>query len=304
MFALRPIQPAIVYPARYLAAPLPPDGPRTWACPLAVLAWQGGSATATSCVPLFSGLTGRGAGGGCCTVNVGPSDVNDGVNLQALLSSCATGGPITVCLEPGTYTLPAPLVLGSQFDGTTLQACREGVVLQAPSQPGAEFVLGLIALQGVGSVTIRGIELSVPLAGFSPPAGSFSGLLEPNQVLLDAFSAGLQVAIGISVSNGTGLSVEDCTFTWPAAGQANVFGAGILAAGEMQGTSITGCTFQSASPPTTVPFNQLAVTQVANNQPGPPPPYQLTFGYLQAAPASTATTFTSPGSYSFTVPAG
>ena len=309
-FALRPVQPTIVYPARYLTAPQPPEGPRTWACPLAVLAWDGDSATATSCVPLFPGLTERtAAGGGCCTVDVGPSDVDDGASLQALLGRYATRGPITVCLEPGTYTLPAPLVLGSQFDGITLQACREGVVLQAPSQPGAEFVLGLIVMQGVSSVTIRGIELSVPLAGFSPPAGSFSGLPEPNQVLLNAFSTGLQVAIGISVDNSAGLTVEDCTYDLPDPGQANVFGAGIFATGPMEGTNITGCTFQCASPPATVPFNELAVTQVVNNQAGAPPPYQLIFGYVQVPGASASTaaateTFSSPGSYSFTVPAG
>ena len=57
-FALRPIGPAIVYPARYLAAPQPPDGPRTWACPLAVLTWDNGSATASSCVPPFPDLVG------------------------------------------------------------------------------------------------------------------------------------------------------------------------------------------------------------------------------------------------------
>ena len=307
-FALRPIQPAMVYPARYLAAPQPPDGPRTWACPLAVLAWVGGSATATSCVPLFSGLTGQSAGGsgGCCTVSVGPSDVDDGASLQALLNRYATQGPITVCLEPGTYTLPAPLVLGSQFDGLTLQACRGGVVLQAPSQPGAEFVLGLIAMQGANSVTLRGIELTIPLTGFSPPAGSFSSLPQVNQVLLEAFSAGLAVAIGISVASSAGLSVADCTFGLPDPGQANLFGAGIFATGAMDGTKVTGCTFASAVPPVTVPFNQLTVTQVVNNQAGAAPPYQLTFGYLQvtASTSTVTTTYGSPGSYTFTVPAG
>ena len=309
-FALRPIQPTIVYPARYLDAPQSPDGPLTWACPLAVLTWDGGSATATSCVPLFSGLTGRTAsGGGCCTVDVGPSDVGDGATLQALLDRYATRGPITVCLEPGTYTLPAPLVLGSQFDGITLQACRGGVVLQASSQPSAEFVLGLIVLQGVSSATIRGLELSVPLTGFSPPGGSFSGLPEPNQILLNAFSAGLKVAIGISVDNSVGLTIADCAFGLPDPGQANVFGAGIFATGVMEGTKITGCTFQCASPPATVPFNGLAVTPVANNQVVVPAPYQLTFGYIHvpgaSASAATATaSFSSPGSHSFTVPAG
>ena len=291
-FALRPIRPAIVYPARYLAAPQPPDGPRAWACPVAVLAWAGGSATATSCVPLFSGLAGRtGAGaGGCCTVDVGPADVDDGASLQSLLGRYATSGPVTVCLEPGTYTLPAPLVLGSGFDGLTLQACRGGVVLQAPSQPGADFVLGLIVLQGASSVTIRGLELSVPLTGFSPPAGSFSSLPGLNQVLLGAFSAGLETGIGISVASSADLTIEDCTFGLPGPGQANVFGAAIFATGTMDGTTITGCTFQSADPPAAVPFNELAVTQVVNNQVGAPPPYQLTFGYLQVPGASAGAT--------------
>ena len=307
-FALRPIQPVIVYPSRYLAAPQPPDGPRTWACPLAVLAWNGGSATASSCVPLFSGLTDRTAAqGGCCTVDVGPSDVDDGASLAALLGRYATQGPITVCLEPGTYTLQEPLVIGSEFTGLTLQACRKGVVLQAPSQPGPQFVRGLVVMQGAASVTLRGIELSIPLAGFSPPAGSFSGLPGPNQVILNSFSSGLQVAIGVWVDNSTDLTVEDCTFGLPDPGQASVFGAGIFATGAMDCTKITGCIFGADSPPGTVPFNDLAVTQVVNNQAGAPPPYQLTFGYLQVpgalAGTTTATaTFSPAGSYSFTVP--
>ena len=45
----------------------------------------------------------------------------------------------------------------------------------------------------------------------------------------------------------------------------------------MDGVEITRCTFQSASPPVTVPFYDLA----AGNQ--TEPPYQITFGYLQAA---------------------
>ena len=52
------------------------------------------------------------------------------------------------------------------------------------------------------------------------------------------------------------------------------------------------------------PVQRASVTQVANNQAGAPPPYQLTFGYLQVACRRIATTtFNSPGNYSFTVPA-
>jgi Family of unknown function (DUF6519)/IPT/TIG domain len=277
-FALRPIQPAVVYPARYLDAPQPPEGPRVWACPLALLTWDGGSASATACVPPFSGLVElTGAKAGCCTVDVGPSDVGDGASLQALLTSYASQGPVTVCLDPGTYTLPEPLVLGPGFADITVQACGEGVTLQAQAEPGAGFTLGLIVVQGAGQVRIRGVGLSVPLVAFSPAAGAFSGLPAANQTLLDAFSTGLQVAIGMSVTSPAGLAVEDCTFTFPDPGQANVFGAGIYASGALDGVTVTGCTFQSASPPSTAPFYDLA----AGNQ--TEPPYQLTFGYLQEA---------------------
>ena len=153
-------------------------------------------------------------------------------------------------------------------------------MLQARSEPGDEFAAGLIAIQGMNSATIRGVWLSVPLAAFSPPSGSFSTVPQANQPLLTTFSTGLQVAIGISAADSAGLTIEDCTFEFPDPGQANSFGAGIFATGTITDLEITGCTFQSANPPATVPFNDLAV----GNQAGTP--YQLTFGYLQVPAAS------------------
>ena len=89
------------------------------------------------------------------------------------------------------------------------------------------------------------------------------------------------------MDGSAGLTVEDCTFELPDPGQANCFGAGIYATGVMGGVEITGCTVQSANPPTTVPFNDLAVGNLAE------PPFQLAFGYLQvpgaAAPAPEVT---------------
>jgi hypothetical protein len=277
-FALRPMQPSIVYPARYLTAAQPPDGPRTWACPLAALEWDGGSATVLHRVPRFTGLVGLTAESGCCTVNVGPLDVDGGASLPALLQCYAGQGPVTICLEQGTYTIPGPLVLGSGLDGITLQG-GNGVVLQA-SGPETQFTSGLITVQGASSVTIRGIELTPPLVPFSPPAGSFAGLSD--QVLLDAFATQLQVAFGISAAGADGLTIADCGFSLPAPQGINFFGAGIYATGTMTGVTVTDCTFQSAAPLTTTPFYALA----AGTQPQPQPPWQLTFGCLQVPPVS------------------
>jgi hypothetical protein len=275
-FALRPMQPSIVYPARYLTAAQPPDGPRTWAGPLAALEWNGGSATVLHRVPRFTGLVGLTAESGCCTVNVGPLDVDGGASLPALVQWYAGQGPVTICLEQGTYTVPGPLVLGPGLDGITLQG-GNGVVLQA-SGPQTQFTSGLITVQGASSVTIRGIELTPPLVPFSPPAGSFAGLSD--QVLLDAFATQLQVAFGISAAGADGLTIADCGFSLPAPQGINFFGAGIYATGTMTGVTVTDCTFQSAAPLTTAPFYALA----AGTQPQPQPPWQLTFGCLQVPP--------------------
>jgi Family of unknown function (DUF6519)/IPT/TIG domain len=256
-------------------AAAPPDGTEHYVASLAVVDLTA-KAVLSDCRPQFPSLTGI---GGCCTLNVAPSDVGGGASLQTLLAGYANRGPVTVCLAPGTYILPAPLVIGPELNGVTLQGCDEGAVLAGPAQPGPEFTLGLIVVQGGSSVTIRGVELSVPLVGFTPAADAFSGLPDSNKALLGAFATGLQVAIGISVSDSTGLLVTDCTFGFPDPGQANVFGAGIYAKGAMEGVEITRCTFQSARPPVWAPFHDLA----AGNQ--APPPYQLTFGYLQVATA-------------------
>lgn len=280
-FALRPLQPAIVYPARYLTGPQPPDGPRTWACPLAVLDWQAGSATVLHCVPRFADLVELTARGGGCTVDVGLADVDGGASLPTLLSRYARRGPVTICLEPGRYTLPEPLVLGPEFDGLTLRGCRTGVVLQAPAGAAGGFASGLITVQGANSVTISGIELAPPPVAVRP--GSFGTLSDPNQVLLTSFSANLQVAFGVQVSGAAGLTVEDCTFSLPDPGGTSFFAAGIYAAGTMTGVTVANCTFRSAVPLTAAPFHDLATGSL----PPPQPPWPLTFGCLHV-PVPTA----------------
>lgn len=249
-----------------------PDGTAHYVASLAVVDLTA-KAVLSDCRPQFPALT---AIGGCCTLNVAPSDA---ASLQGLLAGFANKGPVTVCLAPGTYTLPAPLIIGPQLTGVTLQGCAEGAVIAGPAQPGPEFTLGLIVVQGASTVTIRDVELSVPLVGFTPAADAFSGLPDNNKALLGAFANGLQVAIGISASDSPGLAVTGCTFSFPDPGQANVLGAGIYALGAVQGAEIAECTFGAANPPVTAPFHDLAAGTQA------PPPYQLTFGYLQVATA-------------------
>jgi len=277
-FAVRPINPTIVYPARYTVTAQPAEGPRTWACPLAVLTWQGGNAAVSSCVPPFSDLVALTAATKCgCTVNVSPDDVNDGAGLPALISSFADRGPVSICLDPGTYTLSEPIVLGRGLDGITLRGCDGGVVLAAASPAGPDFSLGLIVVEGLQSVKIERLELSLPLVPFSPPSDAFVGLRQPsNQKLMTAFATGLQLAIGISTTDASGLSVGNCAFTIPDAGTANVFGAGIYSTGAVDGFELTGCTFETAAgAPDVLPFHDLTAGTTQTE-----PPYQVYFGFL------------------------
>ena len=45
---VRPSTPDTVLPARYSATPQPPDGPRMWACPLAVIGWPTASSSSST----------------------------------------------------------------------------------------------------------------------------------------------------------------------------------------------------------------------------------------------------------------
>ncbi len=59
MFAVRPSTPQEVYPERYLQGLQPPEGPREWLCPLAVIGWTsaGGGQVLSDCRNQFSPLT-------------------------------------------------------------------------------------------------------------------------------------------------------------------------------------------------------------------------------------------------------
>jgi hypothetical protein len=280
-FALRPIEPTIVYPARIKEAPQPPDGPRTWACPLAVIGWSGGSPTCTSCVEGFDSLLKLSEDvGGCCTVVLRPADVEDGASLGTLLASYASKGPTTVCLEPGTYTLTQPLVLGPEHEGLTLQACRGAATLAAPASPGQEFLLGLVVIAGAKGVTVQGLELELPLVEFTPAAGAFTSLTSQSSALLDSYTAKLAVAIGVTVQGADDTSITGCHFAFPQAGEQSLFAAGVYASGTIERLSLSGCGFALDPAPTTTPFADLA--KGTSTQ----PPYQVAFGYLHVPTAA------------------
>ena len=134
-FAVRPRTPQMVYPQAFLAAPQPPTGPRQWVCPLAVIAWTSPThAVVTDCREQFETIVelSKKRASGCCAISV---RAEDAPNLQAILDGLRSSEPakrqVTVCFMPGVYALPAPLRLGPEHSNITLEACHDGVILQA-----------------------------------------------------------------------------------------------------------------------------------------------------------------------------
>ena len=271
-FAVRPGTPTAVspvYPERILDTPQPPDGPRLWACPLAVIAWADGTPTLTDCRNHFDNLvtlTGR-QSGSCCCVDVSVEDVAGGEKLQALIDRYARKGPTTICLQPGTYSLTAPLVIGPDHANLTIEGCSHGVVLQGEGRR-TSFLLGLILLDGVTDFTLRGIEVDVPLVRFRIPSSALAGVPAERRSLLAAYGKLLYISIGVYALGGAGLRFENCTFSFGESANANVFAAGIFGTRAVRGLEIEDCEF-SAKEAATAPFGQLAQLGEAD------PPYQL-----------------------------
>jgi hypothetical protein len=253
-FAVRPSTPVEVYPTRYLVAPQPPEGPRLWACPLAVLLWSvisgaagntvTGQRIADCRVPFDNlvGLTNR--KGGCCALSIKPDDLAK-TPLQSIVDGFAGRGQVTICFTPGQYLLPAPLVLGAQHAGITLEGCHPEVSISVAPGSESKFLDGMVVLTNTSNISIRGLSFhlallplkGIQLAGLAP-SDLTERLAGPNP---DLISAG----IGVRITASANIEVADCTFALqpPPPGQ-SAFEVGILAISSCPGLKIHGNLFQ------------------------------------------------------------
>lgn len=227
---VRPETPNTVLPDCLLTTPQPPDGPRMWACPLAVIGWRAERFTVLAdCRIPFLPLTGiTASGGGCCTVSVKPADA---ANLQKIIDQAAAGRTvgdvsqrITVCLSPGFYELAEPLRLTETHSQLHLEGCGEGAVLAAQRGQESEFDDGLIALVRVRDIKISGITFQPPPATAGVASGSGKSRkatvtatatadMRTVDTKISAIYRDRRVAIALRPVDCTGLSVEDCTFS-------------------------------------------------------------------------------------------
>jgi hypothetical protein len=243
-FAARPSTPAKVYPTRYLGALQPPDGPREWVCPLAVIQWTD-SATGNvlaDCREQFDNLvalTRRKTGASCCTVIVNSDDLNGTTTLQSIVDKLKST-PSKVCLQPGKpYLLPEPLRIGPDRAPITIEGCHPGVVLRSKFPENKAFLDGLVILDQAKDIILRGLRFELSLVPFVGSGGLLADIALQSLVDIGGPDIGsLQTAIGIRVLKCANLRIEDCIFAFPNTDPFPVFEAGVFANGSCQGLTL------------------------------------------------------------------
>lgn len=283
---VRPETPTAVYPARYLRAPQPPDGPRQWVCPLAVVDWldEGVIDVVEDCRRPFDPLTEiePGRGGCCCTVEVRPDDAP---RLQAIIDRAVANRSIkeradrvTVCFEQGRYELLEPIVLRAQHSNLELRGCGGAVLMVHPDldeRKSVAFAQGIIVLVEADDVRITGFELELPHVLFEFPriSGVSGGAFDAEAVrAVNDEARQTLVSIGVRAVTCAALAVEGCVFRYTLGDEGrrpmSVFGAGVLGAGALRGLRLTGNEFL-AEPFDIVPEEGGAVRVLAGLQLSP-----------------------------------
>lgn len=224
-FAVRPNTPVQVYPARYQEAPQPPDGPRQWLCDLAVVGpIEQGFQVIEDCRVPFNPLTEQ-TGGACCGITLDPAGVIAKGGLQKVVDALGPGGSLS--LKPGTYVLPAPLVLTAKHNGLTIGGCSPGAVVLEPSPKTSKaFVFGLIIVEGAREITLSGLDFRILPVMSSDTAYTVAGVMAVQTFDCD---------------------IESCNFRFdlPASGAAKdtAFGGGVIALNRVQGLTVRDCEF-------------------------------------------------------------
>lgn len=255
MIAVRPgVGPGaqgLVYPRRIADRPQPPDGPRQWLTPIAFVRWQPGAPRAEDCVPRFGGLVREREPAASCTVQFGPHEVGGGWGLQdAVNTHTGRGRATTVCLLPGTYTLPRPLRIGPEHGRLAIKAAAPGVIFRAEPGAAARFLLGVIIAVEADGFSLEGVEIHPAHTRFSVARESYLNLPERARLLLDAHRARV-VSIGLHAARCAELSVDACRFVFSPPEEEpgdDLFGAAIFGAEELRGLHVTRCTFGSREP--------------------------------------------------------
>ena len=194
-FAVRPSTPQNIYPQRYQNSPQPPDGPRLWVCPLAVISWNGSTGTIVSdCRPKFGPLASRALH---ITGINWPND--DLVSLPAFRNNPLQVNfdypPSALSVSDSTMTVavevPYPPALNLNFLG---QADAAKVSTSSSAASTGAKLSSRAAISRPVSIGVSKTGIAISTAGLGSP-GIFRPIDLPNNLL-----AGYQSAISAAAS--------------------------------------------------------------------------------------------------------
>ncbi len=218
----------------------------------------------------------------CCTVTVKPEDLSGNKTLQSIIDQFAGQSGITICLAPGTYALPAPLVLARQHSSFTLEGCHGSVFFTAVAGAEGKFLDGLVVVSEATGVTLRDLTFVLPSVPFLKAGGQLSTLTP--EILARAGGptvktmSRLDASIGIRPIDAVNLAIEDCAFQFPALdpanADANTFAVGVFGWGLNDRLTLQGNSFvRSSSEPAQISAE----------------PFRVSIGYLLTPGASIKT---------------
>lgn len=247
-FAVRPSTPQTVCPARYLNAAQPPEGPRQWLAPLAVLTWgTRQEPDIDDCREVFEDLVTltKRKSSGCCSVVVTPEDAP---RLQEIIdrfkSKDAQTRQVNICFQPGVYVLPKALRLGPDHSNITLEACHGGVVFQADPKNLAEFLQGMVILLSAEKITVAGIAFQLPLAAYKDIKDVPKDFdIDWIKKAFKDISEKLILSIGIRTLACNELRLSDCQFLYSLPADTDIAAIGLFLGSDCGGLRVHNCTF-------------------------------------------------------------
>jgi hypothetical protein len=232
VMAVRPRSASTVVPWQLIdPGKRPPEGPRRFYAPLALLVWKGGGAEVIDCRARFLPLT---LLGGSCALTVSPR-----AGWDHLFERLPADKDLHLCFEPGTYR--ASRVLKVSGGHVKISGAGQGTRLLAPDQEtvfrfegcksvtvrdlyaeagragGEQHLNGVLSFSNCGPVTVEGVTLQCGM-GEERAASCVSVVNSPAHPLVDVpvrirgcdLRIGAQ-QVGILVINAKRTHIEDNT---------------------------------------------------------------------------------------------
>lgn len=167
------------------------------------------------------------------TYLTGGAEANSSTGTAATHAQASIfGNPVTICLRPGSYHIESPLLLTAEQSNITIESCGGGATIAVLQDQGSkEFVKGMMQLTAANNVTLRGLTFAMPQTFLFQAGGALSGLdAAALRNMGESPILSLNTSLALAVAGCHGLTVEDCTFSFPPVQLDDLlFAAGILA---------------------------------------------------------------------------